>query len=158
LAGRARSLIAYGKPRGRYPNLVRRSTVDTMWRGLADGVVGIHYAYMAYMLVGGFIAWRWPRTIWIHALAVIWAFLIIATKVPCPLTALQNQFRELAGGHALRNSFINIYIRGTFYPSDQQTIAQVATAAVIAASWIGYHYVRRATRHQMAPSEGSLFH
>jgi len=39
------------------------------YRLLADGVAGVHYAYLAYLLVGGFVAWRWPRTLVAHAIA-----------------------------------------------------------------------------------------
>lgn len=117
-----------------------------MWRVLAYGMVGIHYAYLAYILLGGFIAWRWPKTIVLHVLAVVWAVLIVTTKVPCPLTALQNNFRERAGDDPLSDSFINIYIRATFYPEGQQTLARVAAGVVIVASWVGYHYFRRSHR------------
>ena len=126
--------------------------MDTMWRGLADAVAGVHYTFMAYLLAGGFIAWRWPKTIWAHAVAVVWAILIVTTKVPCPLTALQNHFRENAGQRPLSDSFINLYIRGTFYPSDRQTVAQAATAVVVIASWIGLARVQRRRRPQPAPS------
>ncbi|MDP9093148.1 MAG: DUF2784 domain-containing protein [Actinomycetota bacterium] len=112
--------------------------MDTLWRRLADGVAGVHYAYMAYMLVGGFIAWRWPKTIWAHRVAVLWAALIVTTKVPCPLTAMQNRLRESAGQRPLSDSFINLYIRGTFYPADEQTVARAATAAAVIASWVGF--------------------
>lgn len=117
--------------------------VHTLWLGLADAVVAVHYAYMAYLVVGGFIAWQWRWTIWTHALAVIWAIAIVVTKVPCPLTALQNHFRENAGQRPLSDSFINLYIRGTFYPADQQTIARLAIAAVVLISWIGFVRVQR---------------
>ena len=106
-------------------------------------MVGIHYAYMAYMIVGGFIAWRWPKTIVVHVLAVVWAVLIVTTKIPCPITALQNNFRERAGDGPLSDSFINVYIRGTFYPESQQTLSRVAVGVVILASWVGYYYLRR---------------
>lgn len=109
-------------------------------------MVGIHYAYMAYMLVGGFIAWRWPKTIVVHVLAVVWAVLIVTTKVPCPVTALQNNFRERAGDGALSDSFINIYIRGTFYPEGQQTLSRIGAGLVIVASWVGCYYLRRSHR------------
>jgi hypothetical protein len=117
--------------------------VDSIWRALADAVVGVHYAYVAYMVGGGFLAWRWRRTIWLHVAAVIWAVLIVATKVPCPLTALQNHFRENAGLPPLSSSFINVYIRGTFYPADQQTLARAVVAVVVLASWFGYIRLRR---------------
>lgn len=114
-----------------------------MWQVLAYGVAGIHFAYMGYLLVGGFIAWHWPKTIVLHVLAAGWAVLIVTTKVPCPLTALQNNFRERAGVGPLADSFINIYIRGTFYPEDQQILSRIAAGAVILASWVGFYYLRR---------------
>jgi Protein of Unknown function (DUF2784) len=121
--------------------------VQTLSRGLADAVVAVHYAYMAYLVVGGFIAWRWRWTIWTHALAVAWAIAIIATKVPCPLTALQNHFRQSAGERPLSDSFIDLYIRGTFYPADHQTIARVVLAAVVLLSWIGFVRVQQHRMH-----------
>jgi hypothetical protein len=124
-----------------------------VWRVLADGIAGIHYAYIAYMIVGGFIAWRWPKTIVAHVLAVVWAVLIVTTKVPCPLTALQNNFRERAGDKPLSDSFINVYIRGTFYPEGQQTLSRVAVGVVILGSWAGYYYLRRARRHSSVAAQ-----
>lgn len=114
-----------------------------VWLGLADSVVAIHYAFMVYLVVGGFIAWRWRKTIVLHVLAAIWAVLIVTTKVPCPLTALQNQFRERAGEQPLSSSFINLYVRGTLFPSNQQTISQALLAVVIIVSWIGYRRLGR---------------
>jgi hypothetical protein len=108
------------------------------YRLLADGVAGVHYAYLAYLLVGGFVAWRWPRTIVLHAIAAVWAVLIIATPVPCPLTAAQNALRERGGLPPLHESFINTYIRGTFYPAAHETDTRVVVAGVVAVSWIGF--------------------
>lgn len=120
--------------------------MHTLSRVLADAVVAVHYAFMAYLVVGGFIAWKWRWTIWTHALAVAWAIAIIATKVPCPLTALQNHFRESAGQRPLSDSFINLYIRGTFYPADQQTIARITLGVVVLGSWIGFVILGRRKR------------
>lgn len=119
------------------------------WLGLAEAVIAIHYAYLAYLIIGGFLAWRWRSTIVLHGIAALWAALIILTKVPCPLTALQNQFRENAGEPPLASSFINTYVRGTFYPGRQQALAQGLVAAVVLASWIGY-LRRRMTARQRA--------
>jgi uncharacterized protein DUF2784 len=107
------------------------------YRLLADGVAGVHYAYLAYLLVGGFVAWRWPRTIALHAFAAVWAVLIIAAPVPCPLTAAQNALRERGGQPLLRDSFIDTYIRGTFYPAAHQTETRFVVAGIVAASWLG---------------------
>jgi hypothetical protein len=107
------------------------------YRLLADGVAGVHYAYLAYLLGGGFVAWRWPRTIGAHAFAAFWAVLIIATPVPCPLTAAQNVLRERGGEPRLPDSFINTYVRGTFYPADHEFETRAVVAGVVVASWAG---------------------
>jgi hypothetical protein len=118
------------------------------YRLLADAFAGVHYAYLAYLLVGGFVAWRWPRTIALHIFAAVWAVLIIAAPVPCPLTAAQNALRERGGQPPLRDSFINTYIRGTFYPAAHETETRVVVAGVVAASWIGL--VLRMRRRRVA--------
>ena len=107
------------------------------YRLLADGVAGVHYAYLAYLLAGGFVAWRWPRTIVAHAVAAIWAVLVIMHEVPCPLTAAQNALRERGGEPPLPDSFINSYVRGTFYPADHEVEARVVVAGLVAVSWAG---------------------
>jgi hypothetical protein len=107
------------------------------YRLLADGVAGVHYAYLAYLLAGGFVAWRWPRTIAAHAFAAVWAVLIIATPMPCPLTAAQNALRERGGEPRLTDSFVNTYVRGTFYPADHEIEARVVVAGLVVASWAG---------------------
>ncbi|MDP9118479.1 MAG: DUF2784 domain-containing protein [Actinomycetota bacterium] len=125
--------------------------MNLSWRVLADAVVAAHYAYIAYLLLGGFIAWRWSRTIGIHLVAVVWATLIVTTKVPCPLTALQNHVREAAGQRPLSSSFLNVYIRATFYPAGSQTLAQASTALVVLASWAGYLRRRKLLRSTPQP-------
>jgi hypothetical protein len=124
--------------------------VDTVWRVLADVVVGFHYAFMAFLVVGGFLAWRWRWLIWPHVIAVVWAVLIVTTHIPCPLTALQNHLRESAGQQPLSDSFINLYIRGTFYPQGQQSLSQAVLGVVVIAAWIGF--VRRGRAAQAAPA------
>lgn len=108
------------------------------YRLLADGVAGLHYAYLAYLLVGGFLAWRWPRTIALHVFAAVWAVLIIATPVPCPLTAAQNALRERGGLAPLHDSFIDTYIRGTFYPAGHETETRFVVGFAVAISWLGF--------------------
>jgi uncharacterized protein DUF2784 len=122
--------------------------VDTVWRALADVVVGFHYAFMGFLVVGGFLAWRWRWLIWAHVVAVVWAVLIVTTHIPCPLTALQNHLREMAGQRPLSDSFINLYIRGTFYPEDQQPLGQAVLGVVVLTAWIGF--VRLRPRQQGA--------
>jgi ABC-type dipeptide/oligopeptide/nickel transport system permease subunit len=122
--------------------------MQTTWRLLADAVVGVHFAFLAYVIVGGFLAWRWRWTIVTHVLACIWAALIIFVKVPCPLTALQNQFREWAGENPLRAGFIHNYVTGHLYPSGDARVVQVIVALIVLVSWVGYARRWRGTSAQ----------
>ncbi|MGH3509775.1 MAG: DUF2784 domain-containing protein [Nocardioidaceae bacterium] len=117
-----------------------------MYRWLAVGVIGLHFGYLAYLIAGGFVAWRWPRTIWLHLAAVVWAMLSVGLHVKCPLTWLQNQLRTLGDRPPLATNFIGTYVRGVFYPAHHETLTQVAVACVIVVSWAGLAYRRVRSR------------
>ena len=36
---------------------------------IADTVMAVHFAFLAYVVCGGFLAWRWPRMFWPHLAA-----------------------------------------------------------------------------------------
>ena len=111
--------------------------MTTVWRWSGDGVVAVHLGYLAYLLVGGFVAWRWPKTIVLHAIAALWAVLMVATPVDCPLTILQEEFRRRAGQAPLHAGFVDVYIKGRLYPADRTGVAQIVVGIVVAGSWLG---------------------
>jgi len=111
---------------------------------LAIGVVVVlHYLYLGYLIVGGFLAWRWPRTIGLHLLAGAWALLITAFPLVCPLTWLHNWLRRQVGERPLRHGFIAKYVTGVFYPARYETEVRLAVGAVVLTSWIGFAVIRR---------------
>jgi Protein of Unknown function (DUF2784). len=108
-----------------------------LYRWLAIAVIGLHFGYLAYLVTGGYLAWRWPLSFLTHLIAVAWGVLIIATKVPCPLTWLQNTLREQGGQPRLDLSFIDTYVRGVFFPADHEIAARALVALIVAVSWLG---------------------
>ena len=34
-------------------------------------VVAAHLVFLGYLVIGGWLAWRWPRTLWLHAVVVV---------------------------------------------------------------------------------------
>lgn len=79
-----------------------------MWYGYAaDLVVGIHLAYVAYVLVGQLLImiaapfkWRWARNPWFrftHLAAIGYVAYEAVYNIRCPLTIWEEQLRELAG-------------------------------------------------------------
>ena len=46
----------------------------------AIGLVVVHFGFLGYVVVGGFLAWQWTRTTWAHIAAVAWGIALIALK------------------------------------------------------------------------------
>lgn len=108
-----------------------------MYRVLADATMVLHFAFLAYVVTGGFIAWRWPRTIVAHFAAVVWGALIVAFELTCPLTGPEDYFRKRAGGDGLPGGFIDTYLTGVIYPAEHVDLVRLIVAIVVLVSWIG---------------------
>jgi hypothetical protein len=88
------------------------------YRTLANIVIAVHFSFVIFVGVGGFMALRWRRMPLVHVPVVIWAALIEFIGWTCPLTPLENHFRELAGLAAYEGSFIENRILSLLYPVD----------------------------------------
>lgn len=103
---------------------------------LVGAVVAAHFAFLAYVIVGGFLAvWRrW--LIWVHLAVVGWAVAILTLpRLPCPLTVAENWGRRRAGMSSYTGGFIDRYVKGHLYPAADTAIVQVAIAVIVIASW-----------------------
>jgi hypothetical protein len=86
------------------------------YRWLADGVVVIHVAFVAFVMVGAFLALRWHWLVWFHVPAAIWGVLIEYAGWICPLTPLENTLRTRAGESGYSGDFIEHYLLRALYP------------------------------------------
>lgn len=120
------------------------------YRYLTTLILGLHFAYLLYLVVGGFLAWRWPRAIWPHLVAGAWGFAVIAGRLVCPLTYAEDWSRRQAGEAGLTQGFIDRYVEGVIYPQQYTHVAQALAAVAVLASWIGY-LVRRNRAKAAAP-------
>lgn len=119
------------------------------YRLLADATMTAHFLFLAFLLLGGFVAWRWPRVWFAHAAVAAYALIHIASGLDCPLTPLEHQLRLRAGQDGLKPSgFINTYIEGTLYPEEHRNTVRWATACIVAASWAGLLLLTRRDRHR----------
>ena len=87
-----------------------------VYAGLADLVLVVHLAFILFVAIGAFVAWRWPRVRWAHILAVAYAAAIVTVGFDCPLTGLEKHFRRLAGGPIYDGGFVNHYLTNVIYP------------------------------------------
>ncbi|MEU4763937.1 DUF2784 domain-containing protein [Actinosynnema sp. NPDC023794] len=110
---------------------------------LAELVMVVHFAVLVFLVVGGFLAWRWPRVLYFHVAMAAWGLLIVLFPLACPLTWLENELRAAAGQPPLVSGFIDTYIDGVLYPDSAARLVQVLVAVVVLVSWFGYHLKRR---------------
>jgi hypothetical protein len=103
---------------------------------LADAVTLVHFGFLVFLAVGGFLAWRYRWVFVPHAAAVAWALCSLAGAA-CPLTAWEDGLRRRAGGPGLARGFVDTYLTGVVYPREDLWAAQLLLAALAAASWVG---------------------
>ena len=88
-----------------------------IYRVLADLVVLLHGAFIAFVVLGALLALRFPRAAWLHIPCVLWGLILEATGAICPLTPLEIHFRELAGSSGYSGGFIEHYLIPAIYPA-----------------------------------------
>lgn len=106
------------------------------YRIVAEAAMAVHFAFLAYVVVGGFLAWRWPRLFWPHLAAAAWGAGIVVGHWNCPLTYAENWGRERAGERGLTTGFIDQYLEGVIYPARYTGLLQTLVFAAIAVSWL----------------------
>ncbi len=121
---------------------------------LADAVVVIHFGFVVFVAVGGFVAWRYPRVLVAHVPAVGWALGIVTIGWPCPLTGVENDLRQRAGSEAYEGGFVDRYLTGVLYPREYERLMQGLVAFVIIISYVGLALRwRRSARREASPGD-----
>ncbi|GAA1854703.1 DUF2784 domain-containing protein [Asanoa iriomotensis] len=115
------------------------------WKELATAFLVLHFAFMAYVLLGGFLAWKWPKALWFHLPAIGWGIALIAFGLNCPLTYAENWARTNAG-EAKTRGFIDTYIEGVLYPERYVHVAQAVLALIVLVSYVGIFVLWRRRR------------
>ena len=89
-----------------------------MWyRIAADFVLITHFAFVLFVVLGGFLVLRWPRLAWVHLPVAVYGAIIEFLGFICPLTPLENSLRQRGGEAGYSGGFIDHYITATIYPS-----------------------------------------
>src|SRR5262245_14316606 len=109
-----------------------------IYRLLADVLIVIHGAYLAFLVIGGFLAWRWRWVMWAHLLAVAWAVpLVVTDAFPCPLTEAEKWLREQGGSEPYSGGYISHYLEGRLWPEGYTWVVEIVAFSLIAISYIG---------------------
>lgn len=103
------------------------------YRLLADLVLLLHAAFVAFVMLGGLLALRWPRAAWLHLPLVAWGAGIEFLGGICPLTPLENRWRHLAGEEGYAGGFIEHYLVAALYSDGLTRNVQVALGLLVLA-------------------------
>lgn len=98
----------------------------TVFRGLADFVLVLHFVFLAFVLLGGLLVFWRPMVAWLHLPAVFWGAVIEFKGFICPLTPLENLLRNLGGEVGYETSFIERYVLPIVYPTQLTRELQIA--------------------------------
>jgi hypothetical protein len=108
-----------------------------MARVLADVTVAAHIAALLLIGFGGFLAWKWPKFIFLHVFLAAWGVIVNVFPLPCPLTALENHFRHQQGLGDLPGGFNAYYLYDTVFPRSMLPFIAVIGLVVVTISYVG---------------------
>ncbi len=91
----------------------------------------LHLGFIIFVVAGGFLVLKWRWLIFIHIPAVIWGALIEFQGWLCPLTPLEQQFRQSGGQAGYTGGFIEHYIIPIVYPSELSYEIQIILGAFV---------------------------
>ncbi len=107
------------------------NTLQIPYPLLADLIVLVHVAFVVFAFLGGLLAARWRRLVWIHVPAVIWAALVEVSGWVCPLTPLENWLRRKGGQDGYPSDFIAHYLLSILYPEGLTREVQITLGVIV---------------------------
>ncbi|MFI7678704.1 DUF2784 domain-containing protein [Actinophytocola sp. NPDC049390] len=109
----------------------------------ATAVMAVHFVVLAYIVLGAFLAWRWPRALLVHVPFLVWGLGNVFLGFVCPLTELENRLRGRDGDP---DGFIAEYLDGVLYPDEYLVASRVLAALVVVVGYVGAIVVWRRRR------------
>lgn len=104
-----------------------------LYRLAADAVVLLHLGFILFVLLGGLLVLRWPRLAWLHLPAAAWGMVVEFLHLYCPLTPLENHFRQAAGDLGYDGGFIEHYLIPLIYPAGLTEATQIVLGLAVLA-------------------------
>ena len=119
-----------------------------LYRLLANAVVAFHGLFILFVVLGGFLAWRWRWVAAVHIPCALWGILIEYRGGICPLTPLEHSLRARAGQQGYAGGFVEHYVLPVIYPKGLTAGVQVALGTlVLTVNLLAYSLlIRRLTR------------
>lgn len=102
-----------------------------LYRILADFLFTIHFAFIAFVIFGGFLSRRWPRATYFHIPTALYGVAISVIGWTCPLTPWEWSLRAKATGENIEGGWIENYIVPLIYPPGLTPTMQIGVALLL---------------------------
>ncbi len=102
-----------------------------IYRSLADLLLGLHLAFIVFVVAGGLLALRWRRAPFVHLPAALWGVFVEVSGGACPLTPLENALRRGAGAWDYSGGFVEHYLLPAIYPANLSHPVQLVLAGLV---------------------------
>jgi hypothetical protein len=118
-----------------------------VYQFLAATVLSLHLGFILFVVAGAVLVVRRRRLLPFHLAAVAWGIAVEVAGADCPLTALENRLRLLAGSAGYAGGFVDHYLVALIYPAGLTRGMQVLLAAsVLAVNAVLYTRILRRRR------------
>src|SRR5579864_6772064 len=112
---------------------------------MADGVLIVHLAFIAWVIFGAFFTRERPRRAWVHVITIIYGIIAETTTLVCPLTLAENWCEARAGVSPYHGPFLLHCLDTTVYPR-VPVVLLVTVAVAVCVLNLGI-YARRFLKH-----------
>lgn len=110
-----------------------------MYGTLATLVVIIHLLFILFVVFGGLLVFWKPWMAWVHLPVAAYGILIEWIGWVCPLTPLENRWREQTGADGYAGGFVEQYLLPLIYPPGySRKVALVLGALVLLTNVVIY--------------------
>ena len=104
---------------------------------IGNAAMLLHFAFLCYVVFGGFLALIRPKAFWPHLFVAAYALGIVLIDWPCFLTETENWARSNTGREVMEFGFIDHYLTDVVYPRKHLFTSRVVIAAIVGASSAG---------------------
>lgn len=98
---------------------------------LATAIALLHFGFILFVIIGGFLLLRWPKLMWLHLPAAVWGALIEFAGFWCPLTKWENICLRAAGKAGYSEGFVAHYLFAVIYPAGLTRSMEVAIGTLV---------------------------
>ena len=123
-----------------------------IYRLLADLTLISHFCFVVFVIFGGLLVLRRPYVMWLHLPALAWGILVECFQMPCPLTVLENYWRNQGGQAGYEGGFVEHYVSMVLYWQLTAPIQVLLGIVLIGLNLLIYFFIFRKSRVRLQPT------